>query len=636
MSNDIAPARQTASPFNASDNLPDADRSSDLKADLCRYARWLAKSEPLSSRHERFCERYPRRFLALCKFHLSILVDLPIDFLEAREHYLSPPHDPLHASMGASANPNELSRRLGTYGHLRRPLARLHPRHDTMQTSGHESLSPGRYFTPSTLRWPSGPWTRFLTPGSSNTGTVCTFSDLYNSRGSRPSYPLIINTTRSVDPYYAGPDDLHLSHLNLAGSQSYRPANPLGRLCQPPDSRHGLAPRDLMPRFGVLFYWPAVMSAFRRDALPLVCPYSHSNGSPCPGTSLPHHLACILAHRLGITPTLVTLLFTLFRPVSVAATPRRFGLGQIRSLLQQPIPDHVVNNLLQLMDHLDRPEYLRCEGIFRKTGNVLRQRELRRRLLSSEPLDLSKLDPLASEYPPARRNGRAHVGAQASSSTQHLNVHDLAAGLKSVLYDLSEPLLTHELLPVFVQVASKPIEERIAKAKQLKALRILHLLLPQPHLCLWTRLLCLLRHTLAFTDNRMTPDSLGTLFGPLLLAPGRVSPFVQTVCEAFIVITAPLIASLLHVALGLPAKCMQSQIGVAHFRPPLRCHSSQLSTSHASSINRKLVPTGHRGSQALVSIFAHPPNPLGRYQTWPGLAVHFCLSLSLALSLALS
>lgn len=74
------------------------------------------------------------------------------------------------------------------------------------------------------------------------------------------------------------------------------------------------------------------------------------------------------------------------------------------------------------------------------------------------------------------------------------------------------------------RVQLRPIEERIAEAKQLKALRLLCLLLPETHARLFQRLLRLLKNTLAYSDlNRMTAESLGTLFGPLLLSPGKVS-----------------------------------------------------------------------------------------------------------------
>ncbi|KAF8572182.1 hypothetical protein P879_00249 [Paragonimus westermani] len=212
--------------------------------------------------------------------------------------------------------------------------------------------------------------------------------------------------------------------------------------------------------------------------------------------------------------------------------------------------DVLAKNILTLMDALDTKARLSTEGIFRKTGNVVRQRTVRQRILSEKALNVDAL--LEFHEPrPWKPPGRSYVTGhsrkwiQSQLSPQRplspqINVHDLASGLKGVLYDLPEPLLTHRLLPLFVQVAGltngrmddrgnrtylRPIEEKIASAKQLKALRLLCLLLPQSHSVLLKRLLILLTHTLEHSAvNRMTTDSLGTLFGPLLLSPSKVHP----------------------------------------------------------------------------------------------------------------
>ncbi|KAF6770535.1 hypothetical protein AHF37_11299 [Paragonimus kellicotti] len=212
--------------------------------------------------------------------------------------------------------------------------------------------------------------------------------------------------------------------------------------------------------------------------------------------------------------------------------------------------DVLAKNILTLMDALDTKARLSTEGIFRKTGNVIRQRTVRQRILSEKALNVDAL--LEYHEPrPWKPPGRAYVTGHSRKCIQsqlspqislspQINVHDLASGLKGVLYDLPEPLLTHRLLPLFVQVAGltngridergnrtylRPIEEKIAAAKQLKALRLLCLLLPQSHSVLLKRLLILLTHTLEHSAiNRMTADSLGTLFVPLLLSPSKVHP----------------------------------------------------------------------------------------------------------------
>ncbi|KAG5447304.1 Rho GTPase-activating protein 9 [Clonorchis sinensis] len=209
----------------------------------------------------------------------------------------------------------------------------------------------------------------------------------------------------------------------------------------------------------------------------------------------------------------------------------------------------IVQNLLSLMDALDNKENLANEGIFRKTGNMQRQRCVRRRIMTEKQLDIQSLMYCVEPKPwkPAgvglgnRRWIQSHLTQSVPASappSPMVGVHDLAAALKGVLYDLPEPLLTDRLLPLFVQVASltsgrlddrgrritlRPIEEKIASAKQLKAVRLLCRLLPETHEVLFKRLLVLLEHTLQYaSSNRMTAESLGLLFGPVLFSPSKV------------------------------------------------------------------------------------------------------------------
>ncbi|TPP64385.1 Rho GTPase-activating protein 19, partial [Fasciola gigantica] len=214
------------------------------------------------------------------------------------------------------------------------------------------------------------------------------------------------------------------------------------------------------------------------------------------------------------------------------------------------VGDQILRNIMLVMDALDTPEHLSIEGIFRKTGNVVRQRLLRQRIASDKFSNVDSLLNYTEPKPwrPAGRNtisknfgtrrGRNITRNDSNASASQVNVHDLASGLKGVLYELPEPILSSRLLPLFAQVAAltagriddrgnrvqlRPVEERIAGAKQLKALRLLCLLLPDTHCRLFQRLLRLLERTLDYSgSNRMTAESLGTLFGPLLLSPGKV------------------------------------------------------------------------------------------------------------------
>ncbi|BHF72873.1 Rho GTPase-activating protein 19 [Sparganum proliferum] len=211
--------------------------------------------------------------------------------------------------------------------------------------------------------------------------------------------------------------------------------------------------------------------------------------------------------------------------------------------------DHVYQNVSKLMDLLLQDDYLKTEGIFRKTGNVVRQRELRRHILSDTEVEL----PLTATTGSVRRhrknryatttvnfsNGPSNkVRPRAGESEPNgdvFNAHDYAATLKNVLHDMPEPILTRELLPVFSAVSSltignlddsgnrvplSPLDYKVAVAKQLKALRILRLLLPEKNQQLLRQFLDLLSRTLQLSHlNKMSADNLGTVFGPPLLAP---------------------------------------------------------------------------------------------------------------------
>lgn len=197
---------------------------------------------------------------------------------------------------------------------------------------------------------------------------------------------------------------------------------------------------------------------------------------------------------------------------------------------------------MRLMDYLLHSEDLKTEGVFRKTGYVLRQRDLRRRILSSSRIEFP-LEPQSSVG--RRKNGvAAHQPDEATATSTRdpesspFSIHDYAATLKNVLRDMPQLILTHELLPIFSSVASLTLgnmnetgervplsqaDHQVAVAKQLKAIRVLRFMLPTKNQQLLRRVLDLLSKTLEFSHfNRLSAESLGTLFGPLLLAPINV------------------------------------------------------------------------------------------------------------------
>lgn len=143
------------------------------------------------------------------------------------------------------------------------------------------------------------------------------------------------------------------------------------------------------------------------------------------------------------------------------------------------------------------------EGIFRRTGSLARQQELRSLLNQGQPLNLD--------------GGR-------------YSVHDCASVLKGFLAELPEPLLTDAHYPAHCQLAdlccggSTP-QPPAAETRLLRSLQLLLLLLPTENRVLLRDVLQLLNETATREpSNKMSADSLATLFTPHLLCPRRLSP----------------------------------------------------------------------------------------------------------------
>ena len=152
----------------------------------------------------------------------------------------------------------------------------------------------------------------------------------------------------------------------------------------------------------------------------------------------------------------------------------------------------VLKQIGKLIVFLDKKECLEQEGIFRRTGSINRQQDLRNLLLTNE---------------------------QFLIEAQSFNVHDCASVLKNFLADLSEPLLTDQLFVIFTQFADffRNLKE---KNRLLFALQLVCQLLPHDNCQLFKDLIFLLHKTISFVHlNKMTADSLATLFTPHLLCP---------------------------------------------------------------------------------------------------------------------
>ncbi|XP_050068377.1 uncharacterized protein LOC126556875 [Anopheles maculipalpis] len=162
-----------------------------------------------------------------------------------------------------------------------------------------------------------------------------------------------------------------------------------------------------------------------------------------------------------------------------------------------------IDDLKQLIAFLEQEENISQEGIFRKTGSLTRQNELKNLLLQGNMLPLDETGYTA---------------------------HDCASVLKSFLADLPEPLLTELYYPAYCQVADLFHSKESSQASRgedrlLNALQLLLLLLPEENNILLRLIIELLHRTIQHeATNKMSAVNLATLFTPHLICPRKQSP----------------------------------------------------------------------------------------------------------------
>lgn len=141
------------------------------------------------------------------------------------------------------------------------------------------------------------------------------------------------------------------------------------------------------------------------------------------------------------------------------------------------------------------------EGIFRRTGAVTRQNELKSQL--------------SKNIVPNLNDGT-------------FSVHDCATVLKGFLADLPEPLLTDIYHSVHCQIAEICNSSDVSVTKEarlLNTLQLLFLLLPEENRILLEFIIEMLHKTMLFEkSNKMSADSLSTMFCPHLICPRKLSP----------------------------------------------------------------------------------------------------------------
>ncbi|XP_060525824.1 rho GTPase-activating protein 19 isoform X4 [Cylas formicarius] len=148
----------------------------------------------------------------------------------------------------------------------------------------------------------------------------------------------------------------------------------------------------------------------------------------------------------------------------------------------------------QIIQYLMLEENLKSDGIFRRTGSLERQNDLKNLLALGETVDFSNTN---------------------------FSVHDCASVLKSYLAELPEPLLTDIHYPLYCQIGTDLAHE----SKILETVQLLFLLLPKENRELLRDVLDLLRGVATHeTHNRMSAENLAKLFAPHLLCPRKLAP----------------------------------------------------------------------------------------------------------------
>ncbi|XP_035737732.1 uncharacterized protein LOC118448498 [Vespa mandarinia] len=163
------------------------------------------------------------------------------------------------------------------------------------------------------------------------------------------------------------------------------------------------------------------------------------------------------------------------------------------------LSENGINQVKQLIEYLSKEQSIIQEGIFRRTGKLTRQQDLKSALYQGVPLNLE--------------DGR-------------FSVHDCASVLKGFLAELSEPLLTDLHFPAHCQIAELcNLNDNTNEARLLRSLQLLLLLLPPPNRHILKCVLNLLNKTATYEhNNKMNCDTLATLFTPHLLCPRKLSP----------------------------------------------------------------------------------------------------------------
>ncbi|XP_034043826.1 rho GTPase-activating protein 19 isoform X2 [Thalassophryne amazonica] len=166
------------------------------------------------------------------------------------------------------------------------------------------------------------------------------------------------------------------------------------------------------------------------------------------------------------------------------------------------LSESCITLIYQLIVYLSKN--LHVEGLFRVPGNSVRQQALRELLSSGADVDLGSGD---------------------------FHPHDVATLLKTFLGELPEPLLTHRHFHAHLKITDMTVLDEHGnktavpnKERQIEALQLLLLMLPQANRTLLKLLLDLLYHTAKQQDkNKMSAYNLALMFAPHVLWPRNMT-----------------------------------------------------------------------------------------------------------------
>ncbi|KAM3623553.1 uncharacterized protein V6R79_012573 [Siganus canaliculatus] len=166
------------------------------------------------------------------------------------------------------------------------------------------------------------------------------------------------------------------------------------------------------------------------------------------------------------------------------------------------LTESCIAQIYQLIEYLTKN--LHVEGLFRVPGNSARQQMLKELLNSGADVDLESGD---------------------------FHPNDVATLLKTFLGELPEPLLTHRHFHAHLKIADMTLFDEQGnkttipnKERQIEALQLLFLLLPQANRSLLKLLLDLLYQTAKQQDkNKMSAFNLALMFAPHVLWPRHMT-----------------------------------------------------------------------------------------------------------------